>query len=246
MIRGPGATDARHRGVGTGLRAVLFDAAGTLIRLREPVGSTYARFFQAHGVTLPEGHVEDAFRRAMRSLPPMVFPGAPAAEIPVRERGWWREVVRRTLRAADGTARLRDFDACFEALFSHYAGREAWAAAPGASEALSALRRRGLRLAVLSNFDHRLPGLLAQLGLPEAFEHVFLPGEARSAKPDPAFFAFALRALGVAPAEAAYVGDDPADDHEGAQRAGLRAVDVRTLATLADLISTLDRGENDA
>lgn len=243
MIRAPGGTPASN---GAGLRAVLFDAAGTLIHLREPVGTTYARFFRAHGVTLPEGHVEDAFRRTMRSLPPMVFPDAPAAEIPDRERHWWREVVRRTLRAADGTARLRDFDACFDALFSHYAGPEAWAPAPGAGDRLLALRGRGLRLALLSNFDHRLPDLLERLGLREPFERVFLPGEARAAKPDPAFFAFALRALGVAPAEAAYVGDDPADDHEGARRAGLRAVDVRALATLADLIPTPDRGETDA
>ena len=33
------------------LRAVLFDAAGTLIHVRAPVGVTYARLARAHGVT---------------------------------------------------------------------------------------------------------------------------------------------------------------------------------------------------
>jgi putative hydrolase of the HAD superfamily len=44
------------------------------------------------------------------------------------------------------------------------------------------------------------------------------------AKPGAAIFHLACDALGVAPAEALYVGDDPQLDIEGAQRAGLRAM----------------------
>lgn len=44
------------------------------------------------------------------------------------------------------------------------------------------------------------------------------------AKPDSAIFHAACDALGVAPAEAVYVGDDLALDVEGAQKAGMRAV----------------------
>ncbi|OWY29468.1 HAD family hydrolase [Herbaspirillum robiniae] len=44
------------------------------------------------------------------------------------------------------------------------------------------------------------------------------------AKPDPQIFHAACQALGVAPAEAVYVGDDPHLDVQGAQQAGLRAV----------------------
>lgn len=43
------------------------------------------------------------------------------------------------------------------------------------------------------------------------------------AKPDTAIFHSACDALGVAPGEALYVGDDPFLDVEGAQKAGLRA-----------------------
>lgn len=225
------------------LRAVLFDAAGTLIRLREPVGETYAGFFRAHGVTLPASHVEDAFRRVLRGMPPMVFPDAERAAIPALERGWWREIVRRTLRAADGTARLDDLDDCFDGLFRHYAGAPAWTLAPGASEALDALTARRLRLAVVSNFDHRLPGLLEALGVLDRFERVVLPGEARAAKPDPGIFSFALEALGVPASAAVYVGDDPDEDHAAAEARGLRAVDVRPLATLVGLVPLLERLE---
>jgi putative hydrolase of the HAD superfamily len=222
------------------LRAVLFDAAGTLLRLREPVGETYARFFAAADVTLPAARLDDAFARVLRGMPPMVFPDARGDEIRARERDWWREVVRRALRAADGTARLRDFDACFGALFAHYASAEAWQAMPGAREALDVLAARGLRLGIVSNFDHRLRGLLRALDLADRFTCVVLPGDAAAAKPDPRIFAVALEALHVAPQEAVYVGDDPDHDHAGAAGAGLRSVDVRGLATFAGLPELLE------
>ena len=224
------------------LRAVLFDAAGTLIRPRESVGATYARRFAEHGAAIGAARVGDAFARVMRGMPPMASGAAEAAA--AREKDWWREVVRRTLRAADGSARLRDFDACFEALFAHYAAASAWEPMPGAAGALEALAARGLRLAVVSNFDRRLPALLHGLGLARFFDRIVLPADAGAAKPDPRIFAFALEAIGVSPDEAAYVGDDPSDDHAGAAAAGLRAVDVRALATLALLPEILARKED--
>lgn len=225
------------------LRAVLFDAAGTLIRPRENVGATYARAFAAHGAALPESRVAEAFGRVLAAMPPMVFADAAPDRVAEREKAWWREVVRRTLRAADGTARLRDFDACFDALFAHFAAASAWEPMPGAARALAALAARGLRLAVVSNFDQRLRPLLAALGLARFFDCIVLPADAGAAKPDPRIFTFALEALGVLAAEAVVVGDDPTDDHAGAVAAGLRAVDVRSLATLALLPSLLERKE---
>jgi HAD superfamily hydrolase (TIGR01509 family) len=147
-------------------------------------------------------------------------------------------------RLARVEARPRDFEACFDALFEHYATSEAWEAAPGARDALEALAERGLRLAVVSNFDHRLRRLLAALGLDRHLERIVLPADAGAAKPDPRIFEVALAALSASPSEAAYVGDDPADDHAGAARAGLRSVDVRGLATLAALPDLLAARES--
>lgn len=217
----------------TRVRAVLLDAAGTLLRPREPVGATYARIAAAHGVELPPWRLDDAFRRVLRAAPPMAFPDAPPERLESLERGWWRERVRATFRAADQTARFGDFEACFAALFAHYAKPEAWAALPGAREGLDALRRAGRRVAVLSNFDRRLPALLDGLAL--RVEAVLLPAELGAAKPDPRCFERACARLGVAPAEAVHVGDDPEQDLAAARRAGLRAIDAASLATLADL-----------
>lgn len=214
---------------------MVFDAAGTLIRPAEPVGETYARLARAHGVDVPAWRLDDAFRRVLAGAPPMVFPDATPAEVPARERAWWRAVVRAVFRAADQMQAFADFEACFAALFAHYARPAAWRAAPGAHDALRALRAEGRRLAVASNFDGRLPALLAGLGLDAHLEAVWLPAALGAAKPDPAFFAAVAARLAVAPAAAVYVGDDPAQDLVPARRAGWRAIDAGALATLGAL-----------
>jgi putative hydrolase of the HAD superfamily len=214
---------------------VLFDAAGTLIETREPVGRTYARVARDYGVAISAWRLGDAFTRVLAQMPPLVFPGAGAPEIDALERGWWRETVRRTFRAADSAARLSDPEACFERLYGAYAGPEAWRARPGALEALRDLRAAGLATAVVSNFDRRLRAILAGLALAAQLDAVVLPSDVGAAKPDPAIFAEALARLGVDAADAVYIGDDPSRDHDGARRAGLRVIDVGGLATLAEL-----------
>jgi len=65
---------------------------------------------------------------------------------------------------------------------------------------------------------------LEVIGLAHHFKVSLAAGDFGRAKPDPAIFRAACEALGVAPADAVYVGDDLKLDVEGAQRAGLRAV----------------------
>ena len=216
-------------------RAVLFDAAGTLIHLREPVGETYRRLAIPYGVTLPASRIEEAFRRVLRKAPPMVWPGERPAEVAELERRWWRTVVRESFRAADGSVRFTDFEGYFSTLFEHFARPEAWVAAPGALKTLRALRASGSRTGVVSNFDHRLTGLLEGLGLAPQLEVIVRPADADAAKPDPRIFRCALRLLRVSAEEAIYVGDDAEHDLAGAESAGLTAIDASSLATLDEL-----------
>lgn len=65
---------------------------------------------------------------------------------------------------------------------------------------------------------------LAAIGMAHYFQTSIAAHSFGSAKPDPAIFHAACDALGVAPAEAVYIGDDPVLDVEGAQQAGLLAV----------------------
>ena len=70
------------------IRAVLFDAVGTLLELREPVGETYARAAEAHGLHISARRIGDAFQEIVAGAPPMVFPALPLVEVAAREREW--------------------------------------------------------------------------------------------------------------------------------------------------------------
>ncbi len=179
--------------------------------------------------------IGDAFGRAFAKAKPAVFPDAPPEAVPERERAWWRALAHAAFRAADPAQPFTDFDACFDELWRRFASPAAWAPAPGAEAALAGLRAAGRRTAVVSNFDRRLPLLLAGLGLAALLDACVLPADAGAAKPDPRIFRTALAALGSLPSEAAFVGDDRARDLDPARALGLHPVDVASLATLADL-----------
>ncbi len=227
------------------MRAVLFDAVGTLIELSEPVGETYARAAREAGVDLSPRRVQDAFAATHRAMAPMVFADADPAERPALERSWWRTLVRRTFAAA-GAGDLLAFESLFDRLFDHYGQATAWRARRGAGALLESLRRRGLRTGMVSNFDHRLWPLLESLGLAPLLDTVALPTDAGAAKPDARIFALALQRLGVDAGRALYVGDDADDDVAGARAAGLHALDVGEVP-LCEILAWIEtHGEGNA
>ena len=195
------------------IRAVTLDAGGTLIVVAEPVGATYARVAARHGIVVQPGEVERRFRSAFAAAPPLAFAGASPTRLGDHERAWWYTIVREALGREVAGAPL---DATFDELFAHYAS--------GGPGVLAALRERGLRLAVVSNFDARLGPLLADLGLAPLVDAVVHSSRAGSAKPDPGIFRDALARLDVAPGDALHVGDEPVEDVSGARSAGMRAV----------------------
>jgi len=220
---------------------VLFDAAGTLIELRETVGTVYARVAAQHGIELPAWRLDDAFGRILRQAPPRVFSNRSSDAIADRERAWWQSVVRSTFLAADSTARFRDFDGFFAALFEQYATEETWRLRPGVAETLHVLRQRELRTGIVSNFDLRLRVLLQRLEIDEFFDIVVLPADCGAAKPDARIFEVALNGLGLEAASVLYLGDDPERDGQPAQALGMAELDVAALADFEDLIIEIER-----
>ena len=193
-------------------KAVLFDATGTLIELRQPVAETYARFAHAHGVDLPLWRINDAWKRVVASRELRCFPDAHPEDVPRLEREWWHGVVRATFRATDPTAVFPDFDAFFAELFDWYATAEAWCVRPGVATTLARLRDDGLRLGIVSDFDYRLTDVLDSVGIAALFDAVILAGRVGVTKPDARLFAAALTAMGLSERDVVYVGDDPKRD----------------------------------
>ncbi len=204
------------------LRAIFFDAAGTLFDAREPVGRTYARIARKHGLDAPDEAVTAGFRRAFGSSGGLAFgPGHEAAELRRMERRWWSELVRRSFA---GLGEFDDFDAFFDELFAYFAAPEHWEPMPEATEVLSRLKQGGFKLGIISNFDYRLLRILEGLGLASYFDSITISSEAGFAKPAGEVFAAAIGRLGVKGSEAIHVGDSEHMDFHGARKAGMAAI----------------------
>lgn len=91
---------------------------------------------------------------------------------------------------------------------------------------LNDLRRRNLRLGVITNWDPSARSLLECHDLAAFFEQIVVSSEEGCEKPDPRIFELAARRAGVSPAECLYVGDNYYVDAVGARRAGMDALIV--------------------
>ena len=207
------------------MKAVFFDAAGTLIRVREPVGETYARIAARHELSVEPAAMEQAFRAAWRRLPQPQHDGGPAAD---DERGWWRNLVRAVfapvLSSEQGDEWNEErFENLFGDLYAHFALPEAWLVFPDVRPALESLAGRGRRLLVLSNFDRRLRTILSGHDLTRYFDHLVISSEVGASKPDPLIFATAARLAACSPGECLHIGDDEQCDLQGARAAGFQA-----------------------
>jgi putative hydrolase of the HAD superfamily len=89
---------------------------------------------------------------------------------------------------------------------------------------LLALRERGLRLVVVSNWDCSLEEVLAEIGLRPLVDAVVTSAEVGAAKPDRRIFEAGLAAAGCAAPEALHVGDSLENDVAGARAAGIPAL----------------------
>jgi putative hydrolase of the HAD superfamily len=141
---------------------------------------------------------------------------------------YWSAYIDAFLTACDVPDDLRA-DA-HEHLASEHATEGLWTRrAPGGAEGLRALRDTGVRLGIISNSDGTVEQQLrdydvAQVG-PGAgieVECIIDSTVVGVSKPDPRIFKLALDAMGLAPADAWYVGDTPAFDVDGARAAGVR------------------------
>lgn len=205
------------------VKAVFWDAAGTLIGLSEPVGQTYARFATDYGVRVEPDVLDKAFRSAWKANPQPQNQGVPPID---EEKGWWMTLVNQTFEIACGQPPSSHvFEPLFERLYQHYETADAWFLYPDTLPALNQLKR--FRLFVLSNFDGRLKILLKALQIADYFEGVISSSQTGYAKPHEGIFLAAAKQAGLPPSACLHVGDEAEADVSGANAAGFFSWHVR-------------------
>ncbi len=130
------------------------------------------------------------------------------------------------------------------------------AALPGAVEVLDELRRRGYKLGLISVCSEEVPVAWRETPLAERFDATTFSAECGLMKPEPDIYLQTTEALAVEPADCLYVGDGANDELPGAERVGMRAIQLRVpgeyltpegerwdgehVESLSDLIELLD------
>ena len=191
--------------------AVTVDGYGTLLTLRDPLPALQAALAECD-VYRSWDDLQAAFLAEVAHYKPRSLRGSDAAGLAALRL----ECVTVFLHAAGAGDQI---DAAgFVAAFIEALEFEA---VPGAVATLDDLRRRGIALAMVSNWDCALPDHIERLGLGHLFQTVVASAVAGAEKPDPRIFRVALAQLGVEPGRALHIGDEP-NDEQGAAAAGMR------------------------
>ncbi len=202
-------------------RALTLDVTHTLIHCPR-LGEIYSEVLERHGIA--------ADPAAIRRLVPAVWREFACSSAMGRDRfmshpegpeGWWHQFLLRLCQHLESPRPSR-FAAA--ELYRRFARADAWEVYPDVRPTLRQLRAGGVPMAVVSNWDPRLPGLLAALDLASPFAALVYSAAAGVEKPHPRIFRAAVDRLGTRPEETLHVGDGPVEDLEGARAAGLQAL----------------------
>lgn len=233
---------------GRAVRAVFFDVGNTLLYPHPSVAEVcrqvlaeagHIRDLSAIGELIPlvDAYYEDAYRADDTFW---------TAEEEVSQVwvGMYSLLCRRLGIAEDA-------EVIAKRVYDEFGSADRWEAFSDVVPALQGLRNVGVAAGVISNWDSRLPKLLAGLGLRRLLDDVVCSAEVSLHKPDPRIFELACRRMQVQPSEAVHVGDHYYADVLGAEVAGLvpllldrkghcPAEGVRSIRSLDELAAALE------
>jgi putative hydrolase of the HAD superfamily len=116
-----------------------------------------------------------------------------------------------------------------EHVAEHVAARHAFARRSlrlreGARDVLARLRERGVRIGLITVCSEEVPAAWPETELAGLFDAETFSSDCGLMKPEPEIYLRTLRALGVEPADALFVGDGANDELGGAERVGMTPV----------------------
>ena len=233
------------------IRAVIFDAGLTLIHDTTPAHEIASEVLNRRGISIGHDTIIDAMRVAMADVAKRWHTGD----------HWLTEASVKALFATSyrvGLSAIEELslrpdllELVITDIYETYRDPHHWNAYPDVVPTLEALRQRGVRMGVISDWGHGLEGILLELELGEYFDFLVVSARLGIAKPDPRVFESALARLDVPAINCAYVGDTYVKDVFGARAAGLTpvlldrlgiapAMDCRVVHDLSALVSVLN------
>ena len=202
-------------------KAVFFDVGGTLIRVHPSVGDVYARHARSFGYSGSVKVLNEAFHAQWKRMGGIESLGDQSgAEV---EKDFWYKLVYEVFQPLGGLDRFEEY---FDIIFEAFREKSNWRIYKDVTDSkiLETLKKRGVVLGVISNWDSRLISTLENIGLASYFDFILPSALIGSAKPDKKIFEEALRLSRVAPHEACHIGDEIKTDVVGAEGVGIHPI----------------------
>ena len=198
------------------VRAVLFDAVGTLIYPDPPVAEVYHREGRKLGSQYSVEEIAPRFRSAIKKH----HQGGATSEALERER--WRRIVYDVIDDVNDSQ-----DLLLDALWEHFGCAASWRLFDDVAPAWREFARRGYLLGIASNFDSRLWTICRDHAPLHECQHIFVSSEVGCPKPELQFYRAVEERLGLNPEQILLIGDDHAADVTGPIAAGWNAIWLR-------------------
>lgn len=222
------------------LDAVTFDLGGTLVDMRPSKEVVFHRVLSRKGCDVPLDDVARLMARAEREYDDL------QAELDgENEEAFWEKFDAYVLDGLGYRGDRKEFAAELSREFEGIVPRvESWFEYPDTRPLMAELRRRGLRLGLVSNATDLARRVMDHLDMTRLFDAVVISSEVGVRKPDKRIFHIASERLGVPPSRALHIGDKLAVDIKGARRAGMNAILIDRMGIYPDCdcirVSSLD------
>jgi putative hydrolase of the HAD superfamily len=207
-------------------RIVFFDAANTLLHLNKSVAEIYAEFASKHGdfvnpqsLKTPLKHVWQDMINKYHDNKDMRY-GVDEES----SKRWWKEFLGRVLKQARFNG---DISVFFDELYYYFGSAEPWEVYDDAIETINKIKKWGYKSGIISNWDHRLKGLLKDIGLDKLMDHIIISSFIGYEKPDRRIFEYALTESKTLPENAYHIGDSFQEDIIGASNVGVTPIFIK-------------------
>ncbi|KAJ2371109.1 Haloacid dehalogenase-like hydrolase domain-containing protein 3 [Coemansia sp. RSA 2607] len=205
------------------IRLITFDIFDTLYRPAIPVSRVYAEPLWNQGIKVDEQSVARAFVQAFKQTH-TEYPNY-GREFNLTSSDWWTLVINRTwTNAGVDLSIYPDLHLAIAPLIEYFGSGRGYALFPEVPKVLKHIRRKGIKMGVITNMDESGETVLRHLGIREYFDFVMKSVTTGIEKPDVRAFEMALAAVSVPAYDALHIGDSERCDYLPAKKVGMEAL----------------------
>jgi putative hydrolase of the HAD superfamily len=202
------------------LDAIMLDAGGTLWDMKPSVSELFLRMLKESGSRVSKERLRESIRKADRH-----FDEDFAQLDGVHEEDFWKKYDRFVLKDLDLEIKPDVFSKKLSSEYRHVVSKvESWVEYSDAHPFLRDLRKRDMKVGLVSNATDLTRRVLKNLEMDKYFDFVVLSAEVGARKPNKRIFTIAAKEAGASPSRCLFLGDKLAVDVKGASNAGMNAV----------------------